>query len=152
MKRTFGIAGVSRRKLGIATGVAMLSLAAAMLVVAAPATANSKPTTGTQIHLFAPPTMFPANTPFYIEQGFICDLGDASCIGGFISAQSGFTLYVDGVLQPSTVDVDVVGGGIEKRYLTNFPNGLPAGEHKFVGLHNADGTLVPVTASIDFTT
>jgi hypothetical protein len=132
--------------------ILLLSLAAATLVVAAPATANSKPTTGTQIRLFAPPTTFPANTPFYIEQGFICDLGDASCIAGFISAQSGFTLYVDDVLQPSTVDVDVVsGGGIEKRYLTNFPNGLPAGEHKFVGIHNSDGTPVPVTATINFT-
>ena len=132
--------------------ILLLSLAAATLVVAAPATANSKPTTGTQIRLFAPPTTFPANTPFYIEQGFICDLGDASCIAGFISAQSGFTLYVDDVLQPSTVDVDVVsGGGIEKRYLTNFPDGLPVGEHIFVGIHNADGTLVPVTATIKFT-
>jgi hypothetical protein len=131
--------------------ILLLSLAAAMLVLAAPATANSKPTTGPQIRLFAPPTTFPANTPFFIEQGFICDLGDASCIAGFISAQSGFTLYVDGVLQPSTVDVDVVGGGIEKRYLTNFPAGLPEGVHTFVGIHNSDGTLIPVTATITFT-
>jgi hypothetical protein len=36
------------------------------------------------------------------------------------------------VLQPSTVDIDLVDGSIERRWLTNFPNGLPAGDHTFV--------------------
>ena len=105
---------------------AALVVVAAVLVVAAPASANSQPTTGTRIGLFGPITTFPANTPFYVEQGFTCVLGDGSCIGQFISAQSGSTLYVDGVLQPSTVDVDIFGGNnIEKRWLTNFQTAFP---------------------------
>jgi hypothetical protein len=36
------------------------------------------------------------------------------------------------VQQPSQVDIDVVDGSIERRWLTNYPNGLPAGEHTFV--------------------
>jgi len=112
---------------------AVFGAVAALLVIAAPASANSKPTTGPRLPLFGSVTTFPANTPFNVEQGFTCVLGDGSCIGKFISAQSSSTLYVDGVLQPSTVDVDVYGGtNIERRWLTNFPNGLPAGDHTFV--------------------
>jgi hypothetical protein len=110
----------------------------AVLVVAAPASANSIPTTGSQLRLFGPVTTFPANTPFYVEQGFIVPLADDG-IGMYneISAHASSTLYLDGVLQPSTVDIDVVddavfGPSIERRWLTNFPNGLPAGDHTFV--------------------
>jgi hypothetical protein len=131
--------------------VVLVSLAAAILVVAAPATANNKPTTGSRIMLFAPPTTFVANTPFYIEHGFICELGDASCIGSQISAQSSFTLYVDDVLQRSTVDVDVAGGAIQKRYLTNFPNGLPAGAHTFIGVFDFAGAISVLTVTVTFT-
>ena len=128
-----------------------LALVVAMLVVAAPASANSKPTTGTRIGIFGPVTMFPANTPFYMEQGFTCVLGDGSCISKFISAQSSSILYVDGVLQPSTIDVDVFGGNnIEKRWLTNFPNGLPAGDHTFVDFFNADGSVFEVDKTVTF--
>ena len=137
--------------------VLLLSLAAAMLVVAAPATANSVPTTGSQIRLFAPPTTFAANTPFFIEQGFIVPLGDGDGAAIEISSKSFFTLYVDGVLQPSHVDIDVVDGGvgagldIERRYLTNFPAGLPAGAHTFVGQSFLDGKLVDTrTVTITF--
>jgi len=106
-------------------------------VAAAPASANSIPTTGSQLRLFGPVTTFPANTPFFVEQGFIVPLGDGSGMHNEISAQASSTLYVDGVLQPSTVDIDVaddvvLGPSIERRWLTNFPNGLPAGDHTFV--------------------
>ncbi|MBO0883949.1 MAG: hypothetical protein J2P17_27175 [Mycobacterium sp.] len=134
--------------------VAVLAVVAAVLVVASPASANSKPTTGTRIGLFSPVTTFPANTPFYVEQGFVCGLGDGSCIGKFISAQSSSTLYVDGVLQPSTVDVDIPGGNaIERRWLTNFPNGLPAGDHTFVDVFTfGDGSGgFTLTKTITFT-
>jgi hypothetical protein len=110
----------------------------AVLVVAAPASANSIPTTGTQLRLFGPDTRFPANTPFYVEQGFIVPLADGGIgMHNEISAQASSTLYLDDVLQPSQVDIDVVddpvfGPSIERRWLTNYPNGLPAGEHTFV--------------------
>ena len=128
-----------------------LAVVAVLLVVAAPAGANSKPTTGAQIRLFNPPTTFPANTPFFVEQGFICPLGDGPCMHTEISAQSSITLYVDGSVEPSTVDIDVVGGSIEKRALTNFPNGLPAGVHTFVAVFEWDGSVSSVQATVNFT-
>jgi len=122
--------------------IALLAAAAvavvAVLVAAAPASANSEPTTGSQLRLFGPVTTFPANTPFYVEQGFIVPLADDGIgMHNEISAHASSTLYVDGVLQPSTVDIDVVddpvfGPSIERRWLTNFPNGLRAGDHTFV--------------------
>jgi hypothetical protein len=116
---------------------------AAVLVVALPAAANNKPSTGTPLPL-GPlgPTTFPANTPFHIEHGFTCDPGDANCIAEQISANAGFDLYLDGVLQPSTVDVDLIDGDLVKRYLTNYPSGLPAGTYTFVGVHTLDGIAV----------
>lgn len=116
---------------------------AAALVVALPAAANNKPTTGTPLPL-GPlgPTTFPANSPFHIKHGFTCELGDANCIAEQISANAGFDLYLDGVLQPSTVDVDVIDGVLGKLYLTNYPSGLPAGTYTFVGVHTLDGTAV----------
>ncbi|HEV8104935.1 MAG TPA: hypothetical protein VGP69_14490 [Gaiellaceae bacterium] len=110
-----------------------LVVVAAVLVVATPASANSIPTTGSQLRLFGPVTTFPANTPFYVEQGFIVPLADDGIgMHNEISAQASSTLYLDGVQQPSQVDIDVVDGSIERRWLTNYPNGLPAGEHTFV--------------------
>lgn len=112
----------------------LLSLVGAMLVVAAPATAdNPKVPTGTRISLFVPPPTFPANTPFYVAHGTGCSLGTGlvgSCdVGGW-----NFSLYVDGVLQPSAVVVWVADGTLERFWLTNFPSGLPAGEHTLTGV------------------
>ena len=124
---------------------------AAVLVSALPAAANNEPTTGTRIGLYQPPATFAANSPFYIEHGFACGLGDSSCIAQQISANATFDLYLDGALQPSTVDVDRFGGGLEKQHLTNYASGLPAGTHTFVGVWTQNGTVVLIkTATITF--
>lgn len=129
----------------------LLAALAAALVAVLPATANSKPTTGARIALGNPPATFAAGSPFYIEHGFACDLGDAECISTQISGNASFELSVDGVLQPSTVDVDIRDGAITKLYLTNYPSGLPAGEHTFVGLWYQNGAVVQTrTATITF--
>lgn len=123
------------------------------MVVALPATANNRPTTGARLG-FSPlaPTTFPANAPFHIEAGFTCDLGDGSCLADQISANAGFDLYLDGVLQPSTVDVDLIDGVLGKLYLTNYPSGLPAGTYTFVGVNTQDGIAVLTrTKTITFT-
>jgi hypothetical protein len=135
-----------RTAFGVLISLCVIAAAATGTASTAKA-ANSKPTTGSKVSLFAPPSRLAANTPFYIEQGFICpSLGDGACMEREISAKSSFTLYVDGVVQPSTVDVDVVNGGIEKRYLTNFPAGLPAGAHTFVGVFDLDGSPIVLPA------
>jgi len=137
--------GVARRL------VLLLALAGVVLVVAAPATASSKPTTGSRIGLFVPPTTFAANAPFYVRHGFSCAVGDAGCISTEINGTSGFTLYVDGVLQGSGLEVDVGDGAITKWHLTNFPDGLPAGVHTLTGVWNVNGTVTQtLTATIAF--
>jgi hypothetical protein len=106
----------------------------AALTMAFPAAANEKPTTGARLGLGAlAPTTFDANTPFYVEHGFACDLADAPCLREEVGGGA-FRLYVDGVLQASTVDVDRFDGGISKLFLSNFPLGLPAGVHTFSGV------------------
>lgn len=131
-----------------------LACTTAALAIALPAFANAKPITGTRIALFQPPTTFPANTPFHIEQGSACLLSDATCLATALSANDQFSLSVDGALQPSTVDVDVnrSTGTIRKLYLTNFPAGLPAGSHSFVGVFFDDGVVTQtVSITISFT-
>ena len=121
----------------------ILGCVAAVFVVALPAAANNKPSSGAPVPL-GPlgPTTFPANTPFHINGGFVCELGDGPCMADEISANAGFDLYLDGVLQPSTVEVDRVGGTLSKLHVTNYPDGLPAGTYTFVGINTQDG--IPV--------
>jgi hypothetical protein len=138
--------------------VAVVSAVAAILALAAavPASANSVPTTGPQISLFNPPATYPANTPFYVEQGAGCFLNSnaADCA----NASSFFVLSVDGVQQPSQKDVDIDStllpgvNLLRIRYLTNFPQGLPAGTHTLTGVDYVNGTVFyEVTAVVNFT-
>ena len=120
---------------------------AALLLAALPAAANNVPTTGARLVLGpAGPTAFAANSPFYIEHGFACELGDAPCMWDQIGRGRAY-LYVDGVLQRSKVDVDQVGGVISKLWLVNFPSGLPAGPHVFRREWFQGGTQTYLTAT-----
>ena len=125
--------------------------AAAVTVAAfgvASATANSKPTTGQRLGIAA--TTFAANTPFYIENGFACDLGDGVCLAPQIGGGE-FDLYVDGVLAASTVDVDKADGSVSKLFLSNFGGGLPAGDHSFYRVWLQSGVVVQtVTQTVSF--
>jgi len=127
--------------------------AAVLTIPVVPAAANNKPVSGPRLAFAAFPTTFAANTPFHIEQGYGCLLSDTPCMTSQITGQSTFFLYVDGVLQPSTTDVDVDAANhiIRKFQLTNYPNGLPAGTHTFVGVWTIDGVVdMTATATTDF--
>jgi hypothetical protein len=113
---------------------------AALLVAASPVAANSTPTTGTRISLFAPPATFPADTPFYIEHGSACEAAAGDSAADCMKADTHFDLYLDGNLQPSKVDVENSPAGWVKLNLTNYPAGLPAGRHTFVGVWVAGGS------------
>jgi len=129
----------------------VLCLAALLVVAASPAAANSKPTTGTRISFFAPPGTFAANTPFYIEHGFGCDTTIGDKVSDCMNASTHFDLHLDGVLQRSTVDVDNSPTFYLKRNLTNYPAGLPAGSHTFVGDFVFNGTtLLTLTITVTF--
>jgi hypothetical protein len=128
---------------------------AALLVAASPVAANSTPTTGTRISLFVPPATFPADTPFYIEHGSACEspagdvAGDAAA--DCMKADTHFDLYLDGTLQPSTVDVENSPTGWVKLNLTNYPAGLTAGRHTFVGVWVQGGSVaLTLSARINF--
>ncbi len=112
------------------------------------------PTTGTRIALFVPPPPFPASTPFYVDQGFACQVivGDPDYVGDCMTASTHFDLWLDGGQQPATVDIDNAPGAYPKRDLTNYPNGLSAGSHTFVGVFVFDGVVTQtVTVTILFT-
>jgi hypothetical protein len=124
---------------------------AALVVAASPVTANSVPTTGTRINLFDAPATFPANVPFYVEHGTGCDPTAGDKVSGCMNADTHFDLYLDGVLQPSTVDVENSPTGWFKLNLTNYPAGLPAGRHTFAGVWVAGGSVyLTLSARINF--
>ena len=128
-----------------------LCLATLLSVMATPALAGNRPRSGDRILLGSAPASFAANAPFHIEHGFLCALGhpedDPDCMSEQIG-RGNFELYVDGVLQRSTIDVRVENGAIARFWLTNFMSGLPAGTHTFVGKWYQVGSLI-LTATVD---
>jgi len=125
---------------------------AALLVVATPVAANSTPTTGTRISLFAAPATFPADTPFYIEHGSACDPSAGDSASDCMRADTHFDLYLDGARQPSTVDIENSPTGWIKLNLTNYPAGLSAGRHTFAGVWVQGGSVsLTVSARVNFT-
>jgi hypothetical protein len=130
----------------------LLAALAAALVAVLSATGHGKPKTGTRIALDNPPTTFAAGAPFYMEQSFACDLGGAKCVAQEISSNGNFDLYVDGVQQPSRVDVEVRDDVITMLHLANFASGLPAGTHRFVEVwYQNDSVVQARAATIIFT-
>ena len=51
-----------------------------------------------------------------------------------MNSDTHFDLYLDGVLQPSKVDIENSPTGWIKQNLTNFPGGVASGRHTFVGV------------------
>lgn len=141
--------------------VAATAAVAAVLVLAASALATHLPTTGTPIRLLNPaatPTTFGAKTPFFVRHGWIC-LPEERTI--CLDPSTEFRLYVDGQRMPSALDLELNSACppgtspsdecVDKRNLTNFRSGLPAGSHAFRGEWWQSGQLVIVReATIDF--
>ena len=129
----------------------LICLAALAAVAAAPVAANSVPTTGARISLFDAPATFPAGTPFYVEHGSACEPAAGDSASDCMRADTHFDLYLDGAIQPSTVDVENSPGGWIKMNLTNYPSGLPSGRHTFVGVWVQGGDVYNVlSARISF--
>jgi hypothetical protein len=123
---------------------------AALLVAASPVAATGTPTTGTRISLLAAPKTFPADTPFYIEHGTFCD-PSVDQASDCMNAGTHFDLYLDGVLQHSTVVIENSPTGWLKLNLTNYPAGLSAGRHTFVGVWVQNGDVYfTLSAGITF--
>jgi hypothetical protein len=129
----------------------LLVLGALLLGLVAPLSAQASgiPTTGTRIGLLAPPLTFAANASFYVTQGFTCEASKTDCLSGLTH----FDLYVDGQQVPSATDLTFGADGtlVSKFDLTNFPAGLPAGTHTFVGeWYYLGEPVLTQTVTIDF--
>jgi hypothetical protein len=112
----------------------MIIVAVLVLVVAAPVSAREggQGAVGERINiLFQDPTTFDANTPFHVFHGFAVEpSADLSPVGRYT-----FRLEVDGVDQGKgqLVNEALPSEAISRRWLFNFQDGLPAGDHLLEG-------------------
>lgn len=128
----------------------LLICLAALLVTASPVAAANAPT-GTRINLFNAPATFSADTPFYVEHGSACDPSVGDTASDCMSADTHFDLYLDGVLQPSSVVIENSPGFWVKLNLTNYPSGLAHGRHTFVGVWIQGGSVaLTLSATVNF--
>ena len=88
----------------------------------------------------ATPTMYPADTGFWVGYGFAADPDS----GGVLDEQATrFELDVDG--EPASMLTDVrsaAGLPVRKTNIAEFPVGLPAGWHDFTGRWYDGGRLI----------
>jgi hypothetical protein len=135
----------SFRFIGTRTRVLTATLALAVLLGAnlGVASANSIPHPDIRINLFVPPPTAPANTAFWIGHGFGMDSGELPSDVAPGSEQ--FQLYVDGTAVGLHKDLEFKGGAsagsVSALWYHTFTDGLPAGEHSFVGRWYQDGSL-----------
>lgn len=86
------------------------------------------------------PTMYPANTPFWVGYGFAAD----SVGGGDLEDEATrFELDVDGTPVSMLTDVQTESSvPVRKTNIAEFPDGLPAGWHDFNGRWYDGGRLI----------
>ena len=100
----------------------------------------------------ATPAVYPADTAFWIGYGFAPDLGDSLGAMRELGEETRFELDVDGTSMGMQTDVQMEGvAPLCKTDLAEFPSGLPAGWHEFVGRWYDRGNLILSSrASIQF--
>ncbi len=144
------------RKIGLVILLALLVATAVQAASASPATTGSKLSMyrgnlvyrGNLDRPIKPNVIqFAANSPFYVQHGWVVDWSFLSNEEkqAFISDNTRFDLYVDGVEQASIPDhtFDESNGDIFfiKLSLTNYPDGM-TGTHLFRGEWWIDGFLI----------
>jgi len=124
----------------------------AALVVVTVSPSNGMSSKEGRIGIFpggATPTMYPADTPFWVGYGFAADPENGA---GLDEATTRFELDVDGTPASMLTDVHSESGHpVRKTDLAAFRNGLPAGWHDFSGRWYDGGRLILSSrASIQF--
>ena len=97
----------------------------------------------------ATPTMYPADTAFWVGYGFTAEPE----VGGKLDPEvTRFELDVDGVPVSMLTDIQSDAGvSVRKTDIAEFPSGLPAGWHDFTGRWYDGGRLILSTrAAIEF--
>jgi hypothetical protein len=124
----------------------------AALVVVTVAPSNGMSSKEGRIGIFpggATPTMYPADTPFWIGYGFAEDRETGA---GLDADTTRFELDVDGTPVSMLTDVHSEPGvPMRKTDIAEFPAGLPAGWHDFSGRWYDGGRLILSSrAAIEF--
>ena len=127
----------------------------AALVVVSVSRANGTGSASTRISIFpggATPAVYPADTAFWIGYGFAPELGDTGEATQELGDETRFELDVDGTSMEMRTDVRMERAApMRKTDLADFPSGLPAGWHEFVGRWYDGGKLILSSrASIQF--
>jgi hypothetical protein len=111
--------------------------------------ANALGDVGMQIGIFpggATPTMYPANTPFWIGYGFTAEPGSSAPLD---ERATRFELDVDGEASSMASDVRAESGVPRRKTdIADFPAGLPPGWHDFAGRWFDAGRLVLSSRSV----
>jgi hypothetical protein len=116
---------------------------AALVVVVSVSPTNGMSAKEGRIGIFpggATPTMYPANTAFWVGYGFAADPENGSELD---EETTRFELDVDG--QPASMLTDVqseAGLSVRTTNIAEFPDGLPAGWHDFAGRWFDGGRLI----------
>src|SRR6476646_6294825 len=88
----------------------------------------------------ATPTIYPADTPFWVGYGFAADPEGGSA---FAEETTRFELDVDGESVSMLTDVHTESGlPVRKTNIAEFPAGLPVGWHDFTGRWYDGGRLI----------
>jgi hypothetical protein len=88
----------------------------------------------------ATPTMYPADTPFWVGYGFAAEPESAT---GLNEAETRFELDVDAAPVSMLTDTQSESGvPVRKTDIAEFPSGLPAGWHEFTGRWYDGGRLI----------
>ena len=124
----------------------MLAGALVLTAGAAVASANNVPHPELRVNLFVPPATMPADTPFWIGQGFATDASQGEVPADGAPGFASFELYVDGSAVPLRKDVEFAGGAAAPTvgivWYHNFATGLAGGTHHFEGRWVAAGSLI----------
>ena len=128
---------------------------AALVLVSVSRTNGNGGAAGARIGIFpggAITAIYSADTEFWIGYGFAPDLGGSGVAAQELGEETRFELDVDGTSMEMRTDVQMDGvAPLRKIDLAEFPSGLPAGWHEFVGRWYDEGKLILSSrASIQF--
>jgi hypothetical protein len=126
---------------------------AAFVVVSAPETGAAP--LGRRLGIFpgsATPAVFPAEVSFWVGYGFVSEPVHEDGAPVVLDGETRFELDVDG--EPARMEEltgVTKGQTLSKRCVASFPDGLPAGWHRFVGRwYDAGALILTSDRSVEF--